>query len=113
MRTLWSHGGFPVACPGCGGYSYLPHSRYFIYLSLYVSGIAAVLLGLVLHTWLPVLIYGALLFVRVAWLAFGAPMLPVEASEASVRRSFGWLGIALAVAVILLALASGFHRHST
>jgi hypothetical protein len=111
VRTLLSHGGFPVACPSCGRYSYLPRARYHVHLLLYVTGVLAALLSFMLATWLPILFYSAVLCARVAWLAFGASMVPVETSEASMRRSFGWLGIAVAVVVILLALASGFHWH--
>jgi uncharacterized membrane protein len=112
LRTLLSHGGFPVACPSCGRYSYLPRAPYLVHLLLYVTGVLVALLSLTLATWLPIVFYGAVLSARVAWQAFGALMVPIETSEASMRRSFAWLGIAVAVVVILLALASGFHWRS-
>jgi len=106
IRTLLSHGGYPVACSACGRYAYLPSAHYIGYL-FNGLGVVALISSINLRSWWPAVIYGLAYLVRLGWLAFGKRMVAVEASEASLRHVI--TRVVFGVAVVFIVVVLGLH----
>ena len=105
VRTLFSLGDYPVMCLACGKYSHVSTPKYFTQLFLYLLALVAIGAGLAMQNWWPPALYCAALFSFAVWLGFFAPMIAVPTADATMRRGFAWLGVAVALIAVLAALA--------
>jgi len=105
VRTLFSLGDYPVRCPACGTYSQVATPNYFTQLFLYLLALAAIGAGVGLQSWWPAAAFTAALAFYAIWLGFFARMVAVSTAEANTRRRLAWLGVAVALAALLAAIA--------
>ena len=108
VRTLLSHGGYPVACGQCNRYSYLPAAEIVGYVTNGL-GVAALGLAFVLQSCWLVAACALAACIRVLWLAFGKRMLAVDPGEVKARHFAAWFVIGLVIVVVAIGLQLGFR----